>query len=98
MRKIQKGDTVKITTGKDKGKTGVIESVKNNKVIIAGQNIYKKNIKSTSEKAGGIVDKAMPIDISNVMLITGKDEVTRVSFKVEKDKKFRVSTKTGEKI
>ena len=98
MRKIQKGDTVKITTGKDKGNTGIVDSVKNNKVIIAGQNIYKKNVKATSENVGGIVDKAMPIDISNVMLVTGKDEITRVSFKVEKGKKIRIATKTGKKI
>jgi large subunit ribosomal protein L24 len=100
MRKIQKGDTVKIITGKDRGNIGVVSSVitKDNKVIIEGQNIYKKSIKATSEKEGSIADKAMPIHISNVMLVVDKDKTTRVAFKVEKGKKTRVAVKTGKKI
>lgn len=100
MRKIQKGDTVKIITGKDKGNTGVVKTIfsKDDKIIVEGQNMYKKNIKATSENEGAIIDKEMPIHISNVMLVTGKDEVSRVSFKVEKGKKVRIATKTGKQI
>ena len=67
---IKKGDTVKILTGKDKGKTGkVLKSFpKENKVLVEGVNIYKKHERARKEgQKGQVVERAMPIQASNVM-------------------------------
>jgi len=76
--KIRKEDTVKVISGKDRGKTGkVLRALpKESKVIVAGVNVIKvhKRPKKGGEK-GQIVDKTMPVHVSNVMLIdpqTGK--------------------------
>ena len=70
--KIKKNDKVKVITGKDKGKTGtVVKAIpKDNKVIVSGVNILKKHArpKKTNEK-GQLVEKTMPIDVSNVKKI-----------------------------
>ena len=72
MNKIKKGDEVIIIAGKDKGKRGTVLSVleKGKKLLIEGINLAKKHIKAnpnTGER-GGIIEKAMPIDRSNVMV------------------------------
>jgi len=85
MKKIRKGDQVTVTTGKDKGKRGTVLRVfESGKVLIEGVNRVKKHQRPNPMKGqtGGIVDKEMPIDISNVMLVnpaTGKGD--RVGFK-----------------
>ena len=85
MKKIRKGDQVIVTTGKDKGKRGTVLRVfESGKVLIEGVNRVKKHQRPNPMKGqtGGIVDKEMPIDISNVMLVnpaTGKGD--RVGFK-----------------
>ena len=85
MKKIRKGDQVVVTTGKDKGKRGTVLRVfESGKVLIEGVNRVKKHQRPNPMKGqtGGIVDKEMPIDISNVMLVnpaTGKGD--RVGFK-----------------
>lgn len=70
--KIKKNDKVKVITGKDKGKTGTVVKAmpKENKVIVSGVNVLKKHSKPrrTDEK-GQLVDKTMPIDVSNVKKI-----------------------------
>jgi large subunit ribosomal protein L24 len=84
-QKIRKGDQVIVTTGKDKGKRGTVLRVfESGKVLIEGVNRVKKHQRPNPMKGqtGGIVDKEMPIDISNVMLVnpaTGKGD--RVGFK-----------------
>ena len=68
---IKKGDNVTVITGKDKGKSGVVERAfpKKNLVLIQGVNIVKKHQRSKkSEGKGEIIDKAMPIHASNVKL------------------------------
>lgn len=95
--KIIKGDKVKITVGKDKGKVGKIEKVyrKQNKALILGVNIYKKHIKK-SEKVpqGGVVEVPRPIDVSKVMLICPKcGKTTRISYTLEKNQKHRTCKK-----
>ena len=68
---IKKGDNVTVITGKDKGKSGVVERAfpKKNLVLIQGVNIVKKHQRSRkSEGKGEIIDKAMPIHASNVKL------------------------------
>ncbi|AXX86693.1 MULTISPECIES: 50S ribosomal protein L24 [Malaciobacter] len=73
--KIKKGDTVKIITGDDKGKTGEVLKVlpKQNKVIVKDCKVAKKTVKPDQEKNpnGGFVNKEMPIDISNVAKVEG---------------------------
>lgn len=67
--KIKKGDNVKIITGDDKGKTGVVKAVfpKKNQVIVEGCKVAKKAVKPSEQNPqGGFVNKEMPIDISNV--------------------------------
>ena len=79
---IKKGDTVLIITGKDRGKQGTVSRAmpQINKVIIEGLNIVKKHVRPQGQtRQGGVIDKAMPIDVSNTMLIcTECGEPTRV--------------------
>lgn len=100
--KIKKGDTVVVTTGKDKGKTGEILSVspKENRVVVKGVNVVKKNQRASAQNAGGIVEKELSIHASNVSLIDPKtNKPTRVGFKVDaKGEKTRIAKKSGEKI
>jgi large subunit ribosomal protein L24 len=85
MQKIRKGDTVVVTTGREKGKRGtVLRVLVSGKVLIEGVNRVKKHQRPNPVKgqAGGIIDKEMPLAISNVMLLnpgTGKGD--RVGFK-----------------
>jgi large subunit ribosomal protein L24 len=68
---VKKGDNVIVTTGKDKGKSGVVEKSfpKKGLILVSGVNIVKRHQKSRKgEGKGQIVDKAMPIDASNVKL------------------------------
>ncbi len=96
MRKIKKGDEVIVITGKDKGRRGTVSVVQNDgKIIIEGLNLARKHQKGNPQAgvSGGIVEKEMPIDASNVMLFnakTGKGD--RVGFKVigEGDAKRKV--------
>jgi large subunit ribosomal protein L24 len=85
MQKIRKGDQVVVTTGKEKGKRGsVLRVFESGKVLIEGVNRMKKHQRPNPVKGqtGGIIDKEMPVHISNVMLVnpaTGKGD--RVGFK-----------------
>ena len=96
--KIKKGDTVKVITGKDKGKEGKVLSVKNGKVLVEGVNTITKHTKANqANPQGGIIHQEAPIDISNVMLVIG-GKVTRVGFNVVDGKKVRVAKTTGKVI
>jgi large subunit ribosomal protein L24 len=72
MKKIRKGDEVVVITGKDKGKRGVVVRVlkDENKVIVENINMAKRHTKGNPQKGspGGIIEKEMPLDISNVAL------------------------------
>ena len=97
-----KGDKVRVITGKDKGKEGVVERVysRQNTVLVQGLNMYKRHMKK-SEKfpQGGVIDIPRTLHASNVMKITsGGKETTRIGFIVEGKKKFRFEKKTGERI
>ena len=95
--KIKKGDTVKVITGKDKGKEGKVISVdvQKGKVVVEGVNMITKHSKpSQANPNGGIVQKEAAIDISNVMLVVG-GKATRVGFEVKDGKKVRVAKATG---
>lgn len=100
--KIKKGDKVKVMAGKDRGREGKVDRVysKSNKIVIPGINIYKRHIKKNDKlPQGGIIDVPRMIDISKVMLICPKcGKTTRVGYKIEKDKKFRICKKCEGKI
>jgi len=100
IKKYKKGDEVIVKTGKDKGKIGKISKVINDidKVVITGINISKKHQKPTQESKGGIVNKEMPIHISNILAYDAKSKKSsKVGFKIEDGKKIRVLKTTGEK-
>ena len=103
MNKIRKGDDVVITTGKDKGKRGtVLRRVDDEHVLVEGVNRAKKHVKPNPVKgvAGGIVDKDMPIHISNVALFnSATKKADRVGFKLLDDgRKVRVFKSNGELV
>ncbi len=102
MANIKKNDMVKVITGKDKGKTGKVLKVipKDQKLIVEGVNVYKKHQKQTPTKEAGIVDKNMPIHISNVVPVNPRSmEPTSFRIKVLEDgTRVRVCRKTGETI
>jgi len=100
--KIKKGDKVRVMAGKDKGREGKVEKVykKSNKILIPNINIYKRHVKKSDKMPqGGIVDVPRPLDVAKIMLICPKcGKMTRIGFKVEKDKKLRVCKKCESKI
>lgn len=103
MRKIRKGDEVIVITGKDKGKRGTVLRVQNDKLVVEGVNIAKKHQKPNPARsvAGGIVEKTMPVDASNVAIFNPKSqEADYVTFKVLEDsgRKVRVFKSNGEII
>ena len=77
--KLRKGDPVRVITGKDKGKEGVVEHVftKDNKVIVTGVNTASKHQRaSRANEQPGIIDKDLPIDVSNVMYAVSYTHLT----------------------
>ena len=97
--KIKKGDKVKVITGHDKGTIGDVIKVlpKEDKVVVEGVNLVKKHLKpSQANPDGGIIEKEMPVHVSNVMVYDSKTKkVSRIGVKEEKGKKVRVYKKTG---
>jgi large subunit ribosomal protein L24 len=103
MEKIRKGDDVVVIAGRDKGKRGtVVRRVDDSHLLVEGVNLVKKHQRPNPMKgeAGGIVDKAMPLDKSNVMLFnpaTGKGD--RVGIRTLEDgKKVRFFKSNGEVV
>ena len=99
MQRIRKGDEVVVIAGRDKGTKGTVLSRDDDShVIVEGVNVVKKHVRPNPHLgvAGGIVEKNMPIDQSNVMLVnpeTGKGD--RVGFKEVDGKKVRVFKSNG---
>lgn len=71
MKKFKKGDTVLVTSGKDKGKTGEIVKIipKTDKVIVSGTNLYKKHVKPTQSHEGGIITRERPLSTGKISLM-----------------------------
>lgn len=102
MKKIRKGDTVTVLTGRDKGKKGSVLKVLGSKdrVIVQGVNVVKRHFRGGQGQPPGIVEKEASIHVSNVALLDPKeDKPTRVTFKVlEGGRKVRVAKRSGEVI
>ena len=100
IKKYKKGDEVIIKVGKDKGKVGKISKVINStdRVVISGVNISKKHQKPSQDSKGGIIDKEMPVHISNILAYDAKNKKSsKVGFKIEDGKKVRIFKSSGEK-
>jgi large subunit ribosomal protein L24 len=103
MNKIRKGDEVVVLAGKDKGRRGaVVRRVDDERLVVEGVNRVKKHVRPNPMKGetGGIVEKEMPIHISNVALFNpAAQKADRVGFKVLEDgRKVRFFKSNGEMI
>lgn len=103
MNKIRKGDGVIVLSGKDRGKRGVVlENVDDKVVLVEGINKVKRHTKPNPMKgiAGGILEKEMPINLSNVALFNqGTGRADRVGFKMLDDgRKVRIFRSNGEVV
>ena len=106
--RIRRDDTVKVISGKDKGKTGRVLSVepKKNRVFVDGINITTRHRRARSirdaqraESVGGVIETEGPIHISNVMLVDPKsNQPTRVGIVREDGQRKRVAKRSGEEI
>lgn len=103
MRKIKKGDDVIVVAGKDKGKEGkVIRFSRDNRVVVENINVVKRHTRGNPMQGlpGGIVDKEMPIHISNIALVNPTtNKADKVGFKfLEDGTKVRYFKSNGEVI
>ena len=100
--KLKKGDEVIVLAGKDKGKTGKIVRVipDTRKVIVTDINKYKKHQKPGNNEPGGIIEKDMPLHISNVAFYdSSENKGVRIGYSFNKDsKKIRINKKSGKEI
>ena len=99
--KLRKGDEVIVLAGKDKGKKGKILRIlpANQKAIVSEINKVKKHKKPGNNEPGGIVDKEMPIQISNIAYFDAKsNKAVKIGFKISKDKKVRFNKNSGKEI
>ena len=100
--KIKKGDKVIVVTGKNKGVTGEVLKVfpEKNKATVRGVNIVKRHTKPTQNDPGGIKEKEIPINISNIAFLEEtKNKASKIGYKLLQDgRKVRFSKLTGEVI
>jgi len=96
---VKKGDRVKVISGKDKGKEGVVLTAlpKKEKVIVEGVNKFKKHQKpNNANQQGGIIESEAPIHVSNVQVLDKNGVAGRVGMKQVDGKKVRYNKKSGE--
>jgi large subunit ribosomal protein L24 len=104
--KIKKDDLVRVIAGRDKGKTGKVLEVDRlaRKITVEGIMVVKRHTRPNPSKQikGGIADKPMPMDVSNVMILTSGGVPTRISYKMEtvagKVRRVRIARKSGETL
>jgi large subunit ribosomal protein L24 len=103
--KVKKGDTVQVLSGNDRGKRGEVVRVmpKANKLIVRGVNISKKHAKANRGQnlratQTGLVDVEMPIDASNVAVVTPSGKATRINYLDENGQRKRYSNKYDEAL
>jgi len=99
---MKKGDNVLIISGKDKGRTGkIIRAIpKELKILVEGINLKKKHVRPKKDgEKGQIVEIPAALDISNVKIICPKcGKAVKVSYRVDKERKFRICKKCGQEI
>ncbi len=97
--KIKKGDRVRVLQGKDRGKEGEVTRVlvEQGKVIVDGLNVVKKHQRATrATMQGGIIDKEMPIPVSNVAVVAADGKPTRIGYRFDdQGNKVRICRRTG---
>lgn len=101
MNKIKKGDTVTITTGKDKGQTGKVIKVlpQEDQVVVENLNLYTRHLKANANQAGQKTKLPRPLPTSNVMLVCPAcKKPTRVGFDASQKPKVRICKKCGQAI
>lgn len=99
--KIKKGDRVRVLTGKDRGREGLVSRAmpSQGKVIVDGINQVKRHQKArTANDQGGIIDKDLPIQVSNVALLCPSCGPTRVGYRVSGAEKVRICKKCGSEV
>ena len=99
--KLKKGDEVIVLTGKDKGKTGKIVKIipKTMKAIVSEINRVKKNQKPDNNQPGGIVDKEMPLHLSNLAFYDPElKKGIKIGYKLNNNKKTRINKSSGKEI
>ena len=99
--KLKKGDEVIVIAGKDKGKKGKIIKMlpKKNKAIVSEINKVKKNQKPDNNQPGGIIEKEMPIHISNISFFdSSSNKGVKIGFKFSDNKKIRVNKASNKEI
>ena len=99
--KLKKGDEVIVLTGKDKGKTGKIIKMmpKLSKAIVSEINKVKKHQKPDNNQPGGIIDKEMPIHISNLSFYDPElKKGVKIGTKINNNKKIRINKYSGKEI
>lgn len=100
--RVRKGDTVAVTSGREKGKTGEILRVDRGRrrVVVQGVNMVKRHTRPSPTTPGGILEKEAPLDVSNVALLDPEDgKPTRVGFRLLEDgRKVRYAKRSGEVI
>jgi large subunit ribosomal protein L24 len=105
--KIRKDDTVKVISGRDRGKTGRVLEVDrlSGKVTVEGVSVVKRHTRPNPSRQikGGIAEKPMPINVSNVMVVTSGGIATRIGYKVEQlpgggVRRVRIARKTSETL
>lgn len=100
--KIKKNDTVLVIAGKDKGKTGIVLRAfpKNSRVLVEGVNVAKRHQRPTQKRQHGqIVEKALPVHVSNVQLVDPKTKKgTRVRIEKKNGEYIRIAVKSGSVI
>ena len=99
--KLQKGDTVLVIAGKDKGKTGTVERVfpSEGRIVVAGVNVRVRHVPKTANQPGRKVTFEASMNASKVMLVDAKSgKPTRIGYKMKDGKKIRVSVLSGEMV
>jgi large subunit ribosomal protein L24 len=103
--KVNKGDTVEVIAGKDKGARGKVIAAypREDKVLVEGVNRVKKHTKirttQRGAKTGGIVTQEAPIHVSNVMVVDAEGKPTRIGYRLDDNgKKVRVARRTGKDL
>ena len=99
--KLKKGDEVIVLAGKDKGKTGkIVKMIPNQmKAIVSEINKVKKNQKPDNNQPGGIIEKEMPLHISNLSFYDPElKKGVRIGYKLNNDKKSRINKSSGKEI